>query len=350
VAAARTDANGSFTLTGVPSGAAIPVVAQLGKWRRATYVNVATDCSVNKVTDGTVRLPRSRSEGDMPQMALLTGGCEDLGCFLLNLGIDSGEFSAPHAGGRLDIYQGNSMPTGSGSTPAAGLTGGTAGDCTTSSCPLWASKAALEYYDLVAFSCECAENTATKPAAAMTALHDWLGEGGRVLADHYQYVWFKNNPATEFQTIATWLGTSIAGGSGAYAVDTSFTKGHDFGQWLQGEGLVADAGAPQISLISVATSVSTVSTGAKAWIKDSANANAAKFLSFPTPVGGLCGQVAFSDVHATGGLLASAGAVPGGCTAGDLTSQEKAMEFLFFNLSGCVSSDSQAPPGPPPSQ
>ena len=34
----------------------------------------------------------------MPQMALLTGGLDDLGCFLTRMGIDAAEYSAPRGG------------------------------------------------------------------------------------------------------------------------------------------------------------------------------------------------------------------------------------------------------------
>jgi hypothetical protein len=33
----------------------------------------------------------------------------------------------------------------------------------------------------------------------------------------------------------------------------------------------------------------------------------------------------------------------------DKAEQQKALEFLFFDLSGCVSSNSAPPPAPPPS-
>jgi len=106
VAATITNYDGTFTLTGVPTGSAIPVTVQIGKWRRTVTVDIPNSCASNAANDGTLRLPRNRMEGDMPQMAVLTGGCDDLGCFLNGMGIDASEFSAPQGGGRLDVYQG----------------------------------------------------------------------------------------------------------------------------------------------------------------------------------------------------------------------------------------------------
>jgi hypothetical protein len=273
-------------------------------------------------------------------MALLTGGCDDWGCLLSNLGIDSSEFSAPLAGGRLDVYQGLASSAGGN---GASLSMGTAGNCTMSSCPLWSSKAALEHYDLVVLSCECAEDNQTKPASAMQAMHDWLDEGGRVFATHYQYTWFKNAPTTDFQNAATWLGTSVAAGTGTYDLDTTFAKGLALEKWL--------ALSSTIQLSGVASSVSSVSAAAARWIYDpSTSPNNTKAFSFLTPIGGACGRVAFTDAHESSSLLASVSSIPSGCTAGSLTPQQKALEFLFFELSGCVSADNAPPPPPPASQ
>jgi hypothetical protein len=72
-------------------------------------------------------------------------------------------------------------------------------------------------------------------------------------------------------------------------------------------------------------------------------------MSIATPAGSTCGKAAISEFHSGGSLLASVTNYPGGCTAGSLSAQEKAIEFMFFDLSGCQSSDGVAPPPPPPS-
>jgi hypothetical protein len=249
------------------------------------------------------------------------------------------------------------------------LSGGTAGDCTTSACPLWASKASLESYDLVVLSCECSQNNQTKPAVSMTALHDWLDEGGRVFANHQQYTWFSNSPSTDFHGTATWstAGSITNNGSVDDAVDTSYPKGLAYSQWLGAAGALADAGPPPALLLSsVGASASAVSTtppqATARWVYDPGASDSVRYLTFETPIGGTpgsaeagapryCGKTAFADVHAQGTLLSSASDVPNGCgsNAGMLSAQEKSLEFLFFDLSACVAPDSIAPPGPPPS-
>jgi hypothetical protein len=66
--------------------------------------------------------------------------------------------------------------------------------------------------------------------------------------------------------------------------------------------------------------------------------------------GTYCGKAAFTDMHTSSTVTATAQSVPGGCTAANLTPQQKTMEFLFFDLSGCVADDKLPPPSPPPSQ
>ena len=94
------------------------------------------------------------------------------------------------------------------------------------------------------------------------------------------------------------------------------------------------------------------------WIYDPSDSQT-KYMSFETPIGGIkvaanpdsgaparyCGKAVFSDLHAGG---APSGDVPGTCKTTDLTPQEKALEFLFFDLSACVQDDALPVMPPPP--
>ncbi|MGO9836378.1 MAG: hypothetical protein ACLP1X_19430 [Polyangiaceae bacterium] len=372
VVATTTDYTGTFTLRGVPTGMGVPVTVQIGKWRRTIPVNITASCgtttvSMSPTASPLLRLPGKKSDGDMPQMALLTGGCDDMACFLMNLGIDSAEFTAPGAGGRVSVYQGNSMPLGVGGAGPT-LSNGTAGNCTTTSCPLWSTVQGFEAYDLALFSCECGEGMGiNENATSYGNLHTWLNEGGKVFASHYHYTWFEDSPSADFKGVANWGNTAdndIAGNGGTYDIDTSFPKGATFGQWLGAVGATASAGPPPtIDMTIVADSVKTVNAPTSRWIYDP-NGNDVKYLSFETPIGGAlpppdagaesgkqyCGKAVFTDLHTGGSLFATAASVPADCKAADLTSQQKALEFLFFDLSACVTDDTQPVKIIPPPQ
>jgi hypothetical protein len=87
-----------------------------------------------------------------------------------------------------------------------------------------------------------------------------------------------------------------------------------------------------------------------------------EYFSFDTPVnappnpdGGApnyCGRAVFSDLHVAGDPSTSDSmSPPDGCSSGALSPQEKALEFMLFDLSSCVIPDTVAPPsggGVPP--
>jgi hypothetical protein len=373
IAATLTDYKGNFTLKGVPATSHVPLVVQIGKWRREVFLPEVKACTTNVVAASDSRLPTKKSEGDMPQMALLTGGADQLGCFLAGLGIDPSEWTGPRGGGRLDVYSG---------VGGAGLTTGTAGNCSGTGCPLWSTKPDLEYYDIALLACEGGTNDATKAAPAMQNMHDWLDEGGKVFATHFHYTWFSDGPTygcancTDFVNTANWTPNGTNPLTTTFTLDTSFPKGAVLQQWLANLPGTLVTGN-NITLNGVRTSVGTVNATAQRWIYDSSSTpNPTKYLSILTPVGGIppktaaadagkdaapessgpqyCGKAVFTDLHAgaTNALgFSIGGPVPGSCsTTGSLTAQEAALEFLFFDLSACVTAQPMMviPPSMPP--
>src|SRR5579872_1475403 len=263
VAVGLTDESGTFTLPNVPTGKAIPVVFQIGKWRSETRVTTSA-CKSTTVPAAQSRLPRNQAEGSIPQMAILTGGCDYLPCFMIDMGLDPNEFTGPGGNGRLHMYRGD---TGNGGIAGmvgagpdlAGGGGGTAGDCTSSNagkCPLWSQKTQLERYDIVVLSCECDTHDDTKPDKR--PMHDWLNEGGKVFATHYHYTWFENGPA-EFQKVANWSDAGLVlMVPGPFQADTSFPKGMSFNKWLGNVGALNANGTINLKASDVRTSMTTV--------------------------------------------------------------------------------------------
>jgi hypothetical protein len=352
VTATATDATGKFTLPNVPTGMEIPLVVQAGKWRREMFVPLVRACTTTAVPPELTRLPRNHYEGDLPQMAALTGACDGIACFLRRVGVDAQEFTGPDGDGRVHVYR------GAGPGPdLAGGGGGTAGDCTGTSgaCPLWSTKAALERYDNVFLGCECGENNQTKPD--MAPMHDWLGEGGLVIAVHNQETWFKNGPA-DFQTAATWT-TADAAAPGPFLVDTTFQGGKNMQKWLGNTGALASDGTVSLNPPDVSDTMASAGSQSSRWIyEDGSDAAAASvaYLSFGTPVGGIgppqeppqyCGRAIVTDVHVGASAAPSTAAVPASCDAGDLSPEEKALEFMLFDVPLCVETVLQ-PPNPPP--
>jgi len=325
-----TDAKGQFVLKNVPVGKDIPLVMQVGKWRRKIILPEVKECVDNPISDkNATRLPRNRKEGDLPQMALVTGGCDELECLFRKIGIDDSEYSSGTGTGAMHLYKGQGGGTISGISDAK---------------PFWSDLPKMKKYDMVILSCECSEYPTNKGTDALNAMWAYANAGGRIFASHFHYYWFKNGP-TDWQGTANWT----SGSTGTpYLIDTTFPKGKSFSEWLMTVGASTTLG--QIALTSVKSDVTTVNKATTTrWIyKDGPESN--KYLSFNTPVGkpaeSQCGRAVFSDIHVSN--ESGGGSFPSGCSAGDLTPQEKALEFLFFDLSSCIQNEGEPPRPPPP--
>lgn len=328
IATALTDATGAFTLTGVPSGADIPLVIQIGRWRRQVTIPAVAPCEDTPLPAELTRLPRNKQEGDIPKIAIASSPYDSEECILRKIGIEDAEFTAPSGEGRVHIYQGNGA-TIPGTLPMSDL---------------WSSLDTLRQYDMVLFPCS---SVPSGDAAAMTNVFDYANAGGRVFATDLSYPWYTQGPAP-FPSTAQW---TTWGGIGVdplpSLIDQSFPKGAALAEWLQYIGATTTLG--QIDLHETYHVVDGVNAPTTRWLYSTSPATV-QTLSFNTPVGlppeQQCGRAVYSNFHIANGYVSSGTVFPAGCNAEPLTAQERVLEFMLFDLASCVQDD-QDPPEPP---
>jgi N-acetylneuraminic acid mutarotase len=99
-----TGVDGTFRLTNVPVGSNIPLVVQLGHWRRQVTIPTVSQCANTVLPASMTRLPRNQGEGDIPKQAFVTGKVDALECVLRKIGVDDSEFTNPLGNGRIHLY------------------------------------------------------------------------------------------------------------------------------------------------------------------------------------------------------------------------------------------------------
>jgi hypothetical protein len=361
---AITGVDGKFKLDNVPVGADIPLVVQIGKWRRQLVIPNVPECVDTPLNAEQIRLPRRKSEGDIPQIALTTGGADVMECWLRKVGLADEEFTTGTGTGKVHFYAGvgtgvtTSFQGGSNFSPAQDF---------------WATQASLMKYDIVILSCEGITSPQTKPAAALDAMKAYANAGGRVFASHWHRYWFntarmnQQNPAgpapSPFEDVASWNDRDEPPNPSFGTINTGFPKGQAMHDWLAqstvnalcpGSGSCPANQNDKLRIEDPRHNVDSVNANtATSWItvpNDDGPSNAAhQYISFNTPIpapdADKCGRVVYSDLHVT--TADEHGPWPNGCKTTELTPQEKALEFMLFDLSSCIQSDKEAPTPPP---
>ena len=341
------DATGKFVLTNVPVGSDIPIVVQLGKWRRATTIPTVTACTNNVLTNPNLtRLPMNQSEGSMPHIALTTGTCDHMGCMLPDIGIAASEFGfeADGASKAVNVY-----------TPAAGqITGATA------EYGLWSNLSLLSTYDMGIFSCNCHESVAPGDPA-LAAVTSYLDNGGRIFTTDFQYTWYRYSPDPALgATSAPWDNTGIGditggapGGASPITLDTSFPQGLALSQWMDvvyPSGTSGEVTCEETFANVKSLNARKTTTWASSLAELQPTVPEPRVFTVNTPVsadaGAQCGKGVHLDVHIDIAKSVANG-YPATCT-GPMTQDELMFAFLFFNLVDCVSGQTTTPPPPPP--
>jgi hypothetical protein len=379
-----TDANGFFSIPCAPSGT-VSLVVQTGKWRMQFDGISVKPNTTNAVPN--LRLPRNSQEGSIPNIAISTGGADSLECLPLRIGVDAAEYvPGPAAGGHIHIYQGENGAGAATTQPAAPL----------APAALWDSQADLNSHDVVLLSCEGHETTDTGGGGgrggALTAQHQgflqtYANMGGRVFASHFHYAWFNTGPfGAPPNQLANWTtGAQQINDTMSFPsdIDTTlfngmaFPEGAALQQWLGNVQALDGNGKLQIAFardnVHAGALLQPPSTE---WIKLDSSVtqapNATQYFSVDMPIGAtaeaLCGRMVYSDLHVSGGpgaqlpapnqnvavdypgaggMMGAGGIVPTQCAVRDLIPQEKALEFMLFDLSSCLVPIGQTTSVPP---
>jgi hypothetical protein len=331
-----TDTAGKFTLTGVPATTDVPLVIQVGRWRRQVTIPNVAACDTTVLGANETRLPKNKSEGDIPKMALSTGGADALECLLRKIGLDDAEITTPAGDGRLHLYAGVG-----GTNKFDAANGGMSFPNATT---LWADLPSLSKYDIAFLSCEGGQNPGTKPTTSREALKAFTDMGGRVFASHWHNIWIDSGPAPWPSTISR---VNLADLNSITAdIDQTTMKGQDLAQWLLNVGASTTLG--KIAITAAQHTIKAVMPMvADRWIYLDTTANgqpSVQYLSYTTPLEvppeDRCGRVVFSDIHvASGDRSTTTLAFPsGGCTSNvaNMTPQEKVLAFMIFDIGSCI--------------
>ncbi|MGC4087731.1 MAG: hypothetical protein QM756_07510 [Polyangiaceae bacterium] len=304
ITTALTDVKGHFVLKGVPTGTNIPLVMQVGKWRRQVTIPKTTSCADTAVADPTdanqklLRLPRTQTEGNIPRIAMATGGSDATECLLRRVGIADSEFTTDSGSGRVHMFAAGN-PNGDHQGTNSFSSGAKFPVATT----LWGTTAKLMNYDMVLLSCEGSGSDLLEfKTPYMPNMLAYLNGGGRVFFDHMHYLWLRNTPA--LAATGAYVSPSKLPADGIIAtIDTSFPKGTALSQWLVNTGASTTAG--QINILQGQHSLTSVTASAQRWIyvanDPGTSTPAVQYMTFNTPVGAAadaqCGRGVFTDLH-----------------------------------------------------
>jgi len=340
-----TGIDGTFTLPDAPCGTNIPLVIQLGRWRREITIPSVACCATTALTATQTHLPRNHVgepgdvRSDIPLMAFSTGDVDTLHCVLRKIGIDDGEFSNPNGTGRVRFYvdDGARIDT---STPAASV--------------LYNNATELAKYDMTLF--ECVGQRDPKDANQQQHVIDYADAGGRVFATHYSYVWLTNGDSASprpFSQTATWAVDQRFFPTAVATVDTTPQGDPEtrarriaFAQWLQLVGASTAFGQVPVNVVredfdAVSPSPGTADgTPAQLWL---ATPDTPIAYTFDTPIAYApapaptqrCGRVLYNDFHVSD-AVSNGATFPTECTDGPMTPQEQTLEFMLFDLASCT--------------
>jgi hypothetical protein len=386
---ATTDYNGKFTLTNVPVSASatdtIPIVIQLGKWRRQYAFAITKSCTANALPQD-LNLPSRSSEGDIPLTAISTGSYDPIECVLLKMGVAQNEFMSPTtwaaetvpAGstaprvGRIHIYTASQSQASGNGSPGAQLP-----PVVDETALLGAGGSYLTYDQMLL---PCWGEAITKTGTELANLATYGTAGGHFFATHYSYSWLNTNTNQNLSSIANWdpkqdvndtnpvpNGVNFTGNvSNTVPVTAPVTNPGMFVKWLNYVGALANSAPPggggatpptaaTVTITAGRHDVDSVANHSVDWIDGtdpnpsvSTKSQMLLHFTFDMPVPGAdggvsgpqCGHGIYSDFHVVSSTQSNGKTFPAECDATALNSQERIIEYMIWDLASCV-------PGPP---
>jgi hypothetical protein len=281
------------------------------------------------------------------------------------MGIASSEFgngAAATTGPRIQLYRGGST----GSPAGARIDNNTPHDTT-----LYGDAARLKSYDMIVADCEGQswDGSFSQRNANGDNVRDYVNRGGRLFASHLSFSWLHQNGTAAYATGAARFSTGL-GPAGTW--DTAYTANgnldnsglgavsigrpraspriQNFASWMVNENVIANTTAT-FSITDPRSLVTTLGTSTEEFVHRTNGNERTQQFSFNTPYAApaaqACGRIAYSGFHvaATGGGSTpfQTSVFPNHCS-GSLTSQEKVLLYMLFDLGACVG-DEPTPPG-----
>lgn len=334
----------------------------------------------------------------LPKIAIQTGQVDAMECVFLKMGVDASEFTVPGGDGRIHIYTSNGTRMGVPLGGACLLTSGSGSACDASSCqagPQACSNCSqsgsygspgttctwfanvyddvsvsattlydgdpqngeLDQYDMVVLNCQGGAWESLAPNSTQRdRMLAYANAGGRVFASHFSFSWLYQQDG--FRESANWDGDNTNQSSSAAHISIGRERAHPhriqtFARWMHHHGAATVTTSPTGEILSGSFTVqdprdrvTSVNPGSEEWVyrtRSGSQSEAIQQFSFNTPFGepaeDICGRVAFSAFHVTGsGNNTNNSYFPDVCgSSSTLTSEEKALAFMLFDLAACVS-------------
>jgi hypothetical protein len=357
-----TSFDGTFRLSNVPvsknGSDAIPIVIQLGRWRRQFSFVISSPCAPNQV--GTLSMPSVESAtSDIPLTAISTGAVDTLECILLKMGVDQSQFTTnvAQAPGRIHLYSAGPGTAdkdghGPGAYIAAPKHQAQPDESTLLGSGAAGSSSGGTYmnYDQIMLPCWGAEYF--KAAGPLANLVSYAQSGGHFFATHFSYTWLYQNDL--FASTALWdvnsdtnpNYTPFTGNVSRSVPPPVATPPGLFVEWLNYVGALDGANpaaAPPdpatVTIQAARHDVDGVLGSSVDWIDgtdpDQSGASARTLLHFTFDVNS-CGHAIFSDFHVVNQVNTNGVVFPQECDKTALTAQGRVLEYMIWNLASCV--------------